>query len=65
MKTIDRLILLVLAAGIWAFVLQPNRLAAHDDNYHSCSGSGTGYGDLDGSGVYVYQLDLDIECSHY
>ena len=65
MRFFDRLILLVLAAGVWALVLQPSDSVAHDDNYHSCSGSGTGYGEFDGNEVYVYSLDLDISCDHY
>jgi hypothetical protein len=65
MKFVDRLILLVIAAGIWTFILQPSNIAAHDDNDHSCSGSGTGYGQPEGDEVYVYQLNLEIECAHY
>ncbi len=65
MKNVDRLILSVLAVGIWAFILQPSNTAAHDDDYHSCSGNGTGYGEPDGREVYVYQLNLNISCEHY
>ena len=65
MKFFDRLILVVLAAGVWALVLQPSDTVAHYNNYHSCSGSGTGYGEFDGGEVYVYSLDLNIECEHY
>jgi hypothetical protein len=65
MKNVDRLIMLVLAAGIWTYILQPSNIEAHDDNGHSCSGSGTGYGEQNGSEVYVFQLDLDISCDHY
>lgn len=65
MRTIDRLLIFVLAAGIWALILQPNQLNAHSDDNHSCSGSGTGHGEHSGSEVYVYALDLEIECSHW
>lgn len=65
MRFLDRLILSVIAVGIWALVLQPSALEAHDNNYHSCSGSGTGYGEPDGNEIFVYSLNLNIDCDHY
>jgi len=36
MLTFDRIVLTMLALGIWALVLTPQELGAHDDNGHSC-----------------------------
>ena len=33
MRTVDRLVLVVLALGIWALVLKPSNLTAHDSNH--------------------------------
>lgn len=33
MRTFDRLVLVVLALGIWALVLKPSNLTAHDSNH--------------------------------
>ncbi len=63
MNWLDRFIVLVLAAGVWALVLQPLNTTAHDNNDHSCSGDGYGYGEMDGREVYVHTLD--ITCEHY
>ena len=67
MNWFDRGILLVLELGVWALVLKPSSLTAHDDNSHSCSFSwGGGYGELEGGGeVYVYSGDGSVDCSHY
>lgn len=64
MERLDRVIICVLAIGVWALVLKPDMTTAHDDNYHSCSGSGSGYGEANGGEVYVHSLDLSISCNH-
>ena len=66
MRTFDRVVLVVLALGIWALVLKPTDLTAHGewhshtgdyaevdhDHYSSCriSGSASGYNHYDGHG---------------
>jgi hypothetical protein len=67
MRWLDRIIFIVLAAGLWALVLQPTGTTAHSNDNHDCSGTGTGFGELGGYGreVYVQSLNLDIQCSHY
>ena len=65
MRSIDRVILIVLALGIWALVLKPTVLAAHHGGAdHSCDASGDGYGEADGGEVYVHTLNISVECSH-
>ena len=64
MKTLDRVLLIILILGVWTLALNPYFGQAHDDDYHSCSGTGTGYGEMDGSDVYVYSLNLDVSCQH-
>lgn len=64
MKWFDRLVVIGLAMGIWALVLNPLPLTAHPNDIQKCSGSGTGHGERDGGEVFVYSLDLDIQCKH-
>ena len=62
MRWLDRFILIVLAAGVWALVLLPSGTVAHhqSDDGHDCSG--TGWGQIDGDSVWVWRLDID--CTH-
>ena len=64
MKNLDRILVLVLAVGVWALVLKPTSLTAHYDNSHSCfiSGSASGYAD-DGF-VTVDNWNTYIDCNH-
>ena len=36
MRNIDRLLVLFLAVGIWALVLMPKQIDAHDGHEHKC-----------------------------
>ena len=66
MRSIDRVILIILALGIWVLVLKPTALVAHHkDDSHSCTARGDGYGELDGGEVYVHTLRISVDCSHY
>ena len=78
MRSIDRVILIVLALGIWALVLQPTMLAAHHEDEHSCSVNVSGSGNVDDDSVSVdgdsgtldstsvsIDLDADVSCYHY
>ncbi len=66
MLTFDRIVLTMLALGIWALVLSPREIGAHDDNGHSCEISGMAYGHALGGIVEVYDVSgLDVECAHY
>ena len=67
MLIFDRIVLTVLAVGIWALVLTPQELGAHhqEDDGHQCSADGTGYGELDGTYVWIYSLTINVDCTHY
>ena len=67
MRTFDRIILVMLALGVWALVLTPQELGAHHqyDDGHQCSADGTGWGQLDGTDVWIYTLDIAVDCTHY
>ena len=67
MLTFDRIVLTMLALGIWALVLSPQELGAHHqyDDGHSCDVSGTAYGEVVGSEVYVDGSGLSVDCTHY
>lgn len=67
MNWFDRGLLFVLVVGVWALVLKPNSLTAHDDDLHSCSFSWDGgYGDLESGGtVFVHSGDGSVNCQHY
>ncbi len=67
MLTFDRIVLTMLALGIWALVLTPRELGAHHqyDDGHSCDVSGEAYGEADGGEVYVAGSGLSVDCTHY
>ena len=72
MLTFDRIVLTMLALGIWALVLTPQELGAHHqyDDGHSCDVSGHAYGEIEelsvGGSVYVYSVSgLSVDCTHY
>jgi len=64
MRSIDRVILIVLALGIWALVLKPTALVAHHSNgFHGCTGSGevdSGYVSVDGDTGYLIDTSVSI-----
>ena len=73
MKRLDRVIMIVLLIGVWALVLKPTTITAHDDNYHNCSlsgelyayGTGMSMGSVvDMTGVSVMLSEGSVECSH-
>ena len=59
MRTFDRIVLMVLAAGIWALVLKPTVLPAHlsrntkTDHTHKCTITGQAFGFVTAGRVYV------------
>ena len=66
MRNLDRILVLVLAVGVWALVLRPASITAHSNNYHTCyiSGSAEGY---NYSGRFVEVDDwggVTVECDH-
>ena len=65
MKRLDRVIMIVLLIGVWALVLKPTTITAHDDNTHSCDVSG--YGEIEEvtEGGDVYMGSVSVDCSHY
>ncbi len=67
MRALDRIVLVMLALGVWALVLMPQVTGAHHqyDDGHSCDVSGTAYGEVDGDEVYVDGSGLSVDCTHY
>jgi hypothetical protein len=68
MLTFDRIVLTMLALGIWALVLTPQELGAHhqDDDGHSCHISGSAFGVTDGTYPEIYQWgSVIVDCTHY
>ncbi len=67
MLIFDRIVLVVLALGIWTLVLTPQEIGAHhqEDDGHSCDVSGEAYGEVDGGAVYVDGSGLSVDCTHY
>ena len=57
MSKIDRIILIVLALGVWCLIfLLPSPTTAHTDNSHYCDGY---------IGELVEGGHVSVECSHY
>ncbi len=57
--------LVVLTVGVWALVLEPDLLKAHDDNWHSCYFQfSSGSGETDGSYVWLYEVIGYVDCNH-
>ena len=67
MLIFDRIVLVVLALGVWALVLTPQEIGAHhqEDDGHNCDVSGEAYGEVDGGEVYVEGSGLSVDCTHY
>ncbi len=67
MKTFDRVVLVVLALGIWALVLKPSDITAHGE-WHTHSADCTISGSAEGS-IRGRTVDVDswyyttVECS--
>jgi len=72
MLTFDRIVLTMLALGIWALVLTPQKLVAHHqyDDGHSCDISGYAYGngDIEGGGSVSVSIGqwygVSVDCTH-
>ncbi len=72
MRALDRIVLVVLALGVWALVLSPQETGArryYDDRRHSCGISGEAYGYIDdlskGGRVVVKKwFRVNVRCTH-
>jgi hypothetical protein len=69
MLTFDRIVLVVLAVGVWALVLAPQEIGAHhkdDIVSHSCDIDGSAYGVVEGSKADIRDWSkVNVECTHY
>ncbi len=72
MRTFDRIILVMLALGVWALVLVPQETGAHHqyDDGPSCDISGKAYGYIDdlsegGRVVIKKWSQVSVDCTHY
>ena len=71
MLKFDRIVLVVLALGVWALVLKPQEIGAHDDDSHGCfidgNAIGEAYPSRDGDIIVrVYHwAAVTVDCSHY
>jgi len=66
MPTFDRIVLTVLALGIWALVLSPRSIEAHHIfAVHDCDISGTADGQIDQSGEFSIDASaFSVRCDH-
>ena len=66
MLTLDRIVLTILALGIWALVLSPRSIEAHHIfAVHDCDISGTADGQIDQSGAFSIDASVfRVECEH-
>ncbi len=67
MLIFDRIVLVVLALGVWALVLAPQEIGAHHkDAGHSCDVGGSAHGQLESYGnVEIDDVaDLYVDCTH-
>ena len=69
MLTFDRIVLVVLAVGVWALVLAPREIGAHhkdDIISHSCDFDGSAYGAVEGGKADIRDWGkVNVECTHY
>ncbi len=66
MLTFDRIVLTLLALGIWALVLSPRSLEAHHIfAVHDCDISGNADGQIDQSGEFSIDASaFSVRCDH-
>ena len=66
MLTFDRIVLTMLALGVWALVLSPRSIEAHHSNAdHDCLIEGTAYGDVLNQNAEVYVWGkVTVACEH-
>jgi hypothetical protein len=66
MKNVDRILVIVLAVGVWALVLKPTTIVAYDRNSHSCNISGQADGRTNGyRTAWVNDWSgVTVECHH-
>ncbi len=69
MLKFDRIVIVVLALGVWALVLTPRDIVAHhkdDIVSHSCDIDGSAYGAVEGSKADIRDWSkVNVECTHY
>ena len=66
MLKFDRIVLIVLAVGVWALVLAPREIGAHHSNAsHYCYASGTVDGEVDSDLEFsIDASEFNVRCSH-
>ncbi len=66
MRTFDRIILVMLALGVWALVLLPRSIEAHHARTaHDCHISGTAAGKIDQQGEFsIDASQFSVGCDH-
>ena len=69
MLNFDRIVLVVLALGVWALVLAPREIVAHhksDIISHSCDIDGSAYGAVEGGKADIRDWSkVSVQCTHY
>ena len=69
MLNFDRIVLVMLALGVWALVLAPQELDAHhkdDIVSHSCGIDGSAYGVVEDGKADIREWGkVIVECTHY
>ncbi len=66
MLKFDRIVIVVLALGVWALVLTPREIVALDPISHSCDIDGSAYGEVEGSKADIRDWrSVAVTCTHY
>ena len=69
MLKFDRIVIVVLALGVWVLVLTPREIVAHhkdDIVNHSCGIDGSAYGVVEDSKADIRDWSkVIVECTHY
>ena len=69
MLKFDRIVLVVLALGVWALVLKPQAIVAHHKDEvvsHSCDINGSAYGVVEDGKADIREWgQINVLCTHY
>ncbi len=66
MLNFDRIVMVVLALGVWALVLTPREIVALDPINHACDIDGSAYGPVEGGKADIRDWsNVTVQCTHY
>ncbi len=69
MLKFDRIVIVVLALGVWALVLTPRDIVAHNKDDivgHACDIDGSAYGPVEGGKADIRDWSkVNVRCTHF